>query len=156
MAAAPPIERVTDSEEETQAVGARLGDLCRGGELLGLRGELGAGKTAFVRGLAVGLGIDPDRVRSPSFTLVNEYRVGRLPLFHVDLFRITPAPLDRLALREYLYGQGVCAVEWFELFGESLGDFLEVSITFVGESSRRLVAVPHGVGYDRLLEALAR
>jgi tRNA threonylcarbamoyladenosine biosynthesis protein TsaE len=133
-----------------------LATACMGGELIGLRGDLGAGKTVFVRGLAAGLGIDPDRVRSPSFTLVNEYRGGRLPLYHIDLFRLTPGELDRLALREYLYGQGVCAVEWFERFGEPFADFLEISLTFVEASVRRVVAVAHGVGYDRALAALVR
>lgn len=148
------IERVTRSEEETHALGARLAATCHGGELIGLRGELGAGKTVFVRGLAIGLGIDPDRVRSPSFTLVNEYSGGRLPLYHIDLFRLAPNEFDRLALREYLYGRGVCAVEWFERLGEPLTEFLEVSLTFVGGTERQLVAAAHGVGYDPLLEAL--
>jgi len=148
------VERTTHSEDETQALGARIAGLCRGGELIGLRGELGAGKTCLVRGLADGLGVDPDRVRSPSFTLVNEYSGGRLALYHIDLFRLAPAELDRLALREYLYGDGVCAVEWFERLGEPLVDFLELSLTFVGESVRRIVAVSHGVRYHLMLESL--
>ena len=154
MIAGERIELHTGSEEETYALGARLAEACRGSELIGLRGELGAGKTVFVRGLAAGLGIDPDRVRSPSFTLVNEYSGGRLPLYHIDLFRLSPSELDRLALREYLYGSGVCAVEWFERFGEPLQNFLEIALTFVEEHTRSLVAVAHGVGYDRALEAL--
>jgi tRNA threonylcarbamoyladenosine biosynthesis protein TsaE len=155
MTAAPAqVERMTHSEDETQALGARIAGLCRGGELIGLRGELGAGKTCLVRGLADGLGIDPDRVRSPSFTLVNEYSGGRLPLYHIDLFRLAPGELDRLALREYLYGDGLCAVEWFERLGEPLVDFLELSLTFVGESVRQIVAVSHGVRYHSILESL--
>ena len=153
-AAGARVETMTRSEAETQALGARIAGLCRGGELIGLRGELGAGKTCLVRGLADGLGIDSDRVRSPSFTLVNEYSGGRLPLYHIDLFRLAPGELDRLALREYLYGDGVCAVEWFERLGEPLVDFLELSLTFVGESERRIVAVSHGVRYHSILESL--
>ena len=149
-----PATITTHCEEETHTLGMRLAAACRGGELIGLRGELGAGKTCLVRGLAEGLGINPDRVRSPSFTLVNEYSGGRLPLYHIDLFRLSPGELDRLALREYLYGRGVCAVEWFERLGEPLRDFLELSLTFVGESERRLVAVAHGVGYDAAIASL--
>jgi tRNA threonylcarbamoyladenosine biosynthesis protein TsaE len=148
------IELYTGSASETEAVGARLAAACHGGDLIGLRGELGAGKTCLVRGLAAGLGIDADRVRSPSFTLVNEYGGGRLPLYHVDLFRLTPGELDRLALREYLFGSGVCAVEWFERLGEPLAEFLELSLTFVEASVRCVVAVAHGVGYHRLIDAL--
>ncbi|MBI4515352.1 MAG: tRNA (adenosine(37)-N6)-threonylcarbamoyltransferase complex ATPase subunit type 1 TsaE [Deltaproteobacteria bacterium] len=146
---------VTHCEDETYALGRRLAENCRGGELLGLRGELGAGKTALVRGLAAGLGVDPDRVRSPSFTLVNEYRGGRLPLYHIDLFRLAPGELDRLALREYLYGEGVCAVEWFERLGEPLQDYIEITLTFVDEQQRHIVAAAHGVGYDPLLRAVS-
>jgi len=148
------VEKITHSEEETHALGSRIAGLCGGGELIGLRGDLGAGKTCLVRGLANGLGVDPDKVRSPSFTLVNEYSGGRLPLYHIDLFRLAPAALDRLALREYLYGDGVCAVEWFERLGEPLVDFLELSLTFVGETERRIVAVAHGVRYHPVLEAV--
>jgi len=145
----------THSQEETHALGARLGAACRGGELIGLRGELGAGKTCLVRGMAEGLGINPDRVRSPSFTLVNEYAGGRLPLFHIDLFRLAPGELDRLALREYLFGRGVCALEWFERLGEPLTEFLEIALTFVEENERLVVATAHGVGYHRLIGACA-
>lgn len=149
-----PVEVRTFSEDETQALGMRMATACHGGELVGLRGELGAGKTCLVRGLAVGLGIDSDRVRSPSFTLVNEYGGGRLLMSHIDLFRLSPGELDRMALREYLYGRGVCAIEWYERFGEPLTDFLELSLTFVDENERLVVAVAHGVGYDHLLAAV--
>jgi tRNA threonylcarbamoyladenosine biosynthesis protein TsaE len=144
----------TEAEDETRAVGRRLADGLRGGERLGLSGELGAGKTCFVRGVAEGLGIAAAQVRSPSFTLVAPYEGGRLPLYHIDLFRLVPSELDRLALREYLYGDGVAAIEWFEKLGEPLEDFLEISLTFVGPNSRRLVAVAHGVGYDRCVRIL--
>ena len=95
-------------------------DTCGAGELIGLVGELGAGKTCLVRGLAEGLGIAPRKVRSPTFTLVNEYSGGRLPLYHIDLYRLVPSPVDRMALRDYLYGDGVCVVEWFERLGEDM------------------------------------
>jgi tRNA threonylcarbamoyladenosine biosynthesis protein TsaE len=145
---------VTEGEEGTRALARQLAQALRGGERIGLSGELGAGKTCFVRGLAEGLGIAPEQVRSPSFTLMAEYAGGRLPLHHLDLFRIRPTHADRLSLREQLYGRGVSAVEWYENLGEPLEDFLALSLTFVGANSRRLVAVGHGLGYSHMLNAL--
>src|SRR5713101_8399094 len=81
----------THSEAETRAVGARLGRLARNGDLIGLCGELGTGKTCLVRGLAEALEVPAHKVRSPSFTLINEYGGGRLPLYHVDLYRLAPS-----------------------------------------------------------------
>jgi tRNA threonylcarbamoyladenosine biosynthesis protein TsaE len=142
------------TEGETMKLGAVLGSSLRAGDRIGLSGDLGAGKTCFVRGVAQGLGISLNAVRSPSFTLVNIYEGGRLPLYHIDLFRIRPSVADRLALREYLYGDGVAAVEWFENLGEPLEDYLQVSLTFVGTEGRRLVAAAHGLGYHHMLDAL--
>jgi tRNA threonylcarbamoyladenosine biosynthesis protein TsaE len=142
------------SEEATHAVGVRLGRQVRRGDLIGLRGELGAGKTCLVRGLAEGLGIPPHKVRSPTFTLVNEYSGGRLPLYHIDLYRLTPSAVDRMALRDYLYGDGICVVEWFERLGED-APHLDIELTFVGAGERLLVAVANGVPYDALVQGLS-
>jgi len=147
-------ELLSNSEDETRAAAARLAAVLEPDMRIGLSGELGAGKTCFVRGLAEGLGIPESRVHSPSFTLVLPYDGGRLPLYHIDLYRMHPGELDRMALREYLYGDGVAAVEWFEHLGEPLQDWLEVRLTFVGPDSRRLVAVAHGVRYRNALQAL--
>jgi len=141
------------SEEETRAFGGRVARQLRGGELIGLRGELGAGKTVLVRGLAEGLGISERKVRSPSFTLINEYGGGRLLLYHIDLYRMMPSESDRLALREYLYGPNVCVVEWFERLGETAAH-LAIDCTFVGEHTRSLVVSARGARYDALLDAL--
>jgi tRNA threonylcarbamoyladenosine biosynthesis protein TsaE len=145
------LDLITTSEAETRAVGRRLAAALRGGERIGLGGELGAGKTCFVRGLAEGLGVAPDDVRSPSFPILLPYEGGRLPLFHVDLFRLPAGDIDSLALREYIYGAGVCAIEWYERLDEPLRDFLEISIHFAGSARRRLVATAHGPGYDAML-----
>ena len=147
---AGPLRLSTHSEEETRAFGARLGRQLVGGELIGLCGELGAGKTCLARGLAEGLGVAPHKVRSPSFTLVNEYSGGRLPLYHIDLYRLAATDADRMALREYLYGDGVCVVEWFERLGED-APHLHVHLTFVGENERLLVATGRGERYAALL-----
>ncbi len=165
-AASPPLGRrepagadraslsvLTRSEDDTRAVGVRLARLLHGGELIGLHGDLGAGKTVFVRGLADGLGVGPGKVRSPTFTLINEYSGGRLPLYHIDLYRLSPSETDRLALREYLYGDGACVVEWFERLGDD-PPHLGIHFTFVGESERLLVVTAHGPRYDTLLDEL--
>ncbi len=146
------ISFASQCEDETRTLGSRLAHCARGGELIGLLGDLGAGKTCFVRGLAEGLGIAPHKVRSPSFTLVNEYSGGRLPLYHIDLYRLAPSAVDRLAMREYLFGGGVCVVEWFERLEEQT-PHLEVQFTFVGASERLLVAQAYGTHYDALLNA---
>ncbi|HVO26977.1 MAG TPA: tRNA (adenosine(37)-N6)-threonylcarbamoyltransferase complex ATPase subunit type 1 TsaE [Candidatus Margulisiibacteriota bacterium] len=141
----------THSEAETRAVGVALASLLTGGELIGLSGELGAGKTCLVRGIAQGLGVAPQKVRSPTFTLVNEYSGGRLPLYHIDLYRLAATDMDRMALREYLYGDGVCVVEWFDRLGEDT-PHLHVHLTFVGENERLFVATAHGARYAELLD----
>jgi tRNA threonylcarbamoyladenosine biosynthesis protein TsaE len=143
----------TQSEDETRALGARLATHLHGGELIGLSGDLGSGKTVFVRGLAGGLAVPTSKVRSPTFTLINEYSGGRLPLYHIDLYRMRPSDMDRMALREYLYGDGVCVVEWFERLGEDAA-CLAIDFTFVGENERLLVVSAHGDGYDALLAML--
>jgi tRNA threonylcarbamoyladenosine biosynthesis protein TsaE len=146
---APICERQSADEDETLALGRRLGALVATGDLIGLHGDLGAGKTVLVRGLAEGLGIAAGKVRSPTFTLVNEYAGGRLPLYHVDLYRIAPTAVDRMALREYLYGDGVCVVEWFERLGED-APHLDIDVTIVGPTARRIVVSAHGARYDAL------
>ena len=129
------------SEEETLDLGRGLGRALKGGELLLLQGDLGYGKTVFARGIASALGIPPEEVSSPSFTLVHEYRGGRVPLFHLDLYRLeTPEEeVGALGLEEMLAAGGVVLVEW----GEKLPPFLRrgaTTIRFhdVGEGSRRI------------------
>ncbi len=144
----------SDSEEATEHIGAVIGRELHGGQRLALSGELGAGKTCFVRGLAAGLGLPPDLVRSPSFPVILPYEGGRLPLYHIDLFRQGAGAGDIEELREYLYGDGVAAVEWYERLPEPLVDYLSISITFVGTERRSLVVEQHGVGYAPAFEAL--
>jgi len=140
-------------EDDTRAFGVRLAQHLRAGDLVGLSGDLGAGKTVLVRGLADGLGVPPRKVRSPTFTLINEYSGGRLPLYHIDLYRLDPSELDRLAMREYLDSDGVCVVEWMERLGEEPAR-LQIDFTFVGECERLLVVTARGARYDALLNQL--
>jgi len=132
------------SEEETGDLGRALARGLKGGELVLLEGDLGLGKTVFVRGIAEGLGIAPEDVSSPSFTLVQEYRGGRIPMFHVDLYRIDVSDeVGTLGIEEILTAGGIVAVEW----GDKLPPYLRrgaVSIQFhdLGEGSRRIEIVP--------------
>jgi tRNA threonylcarbamoyladenosine biosynthesis protein TsaE len=126
----------TTSESDTAAVGRELAATLAAGDVVLLYGDLGAGKTAFVKGLAEGLGIATDEVSSPTFTLVQEYRGGRLPLFHVDLYRLNdPRELDDLGLDE-IAEDGVLAIEWAEK--------LDARLTPSGPGEARSVRITHG------------
>jgi tRNA threonylcarbamoyladenosine biosynthesis protein TsaE len=128
----------TTSARETKAWGRRLASLLEGGELLGFTGELGAGKTCFIKGLARGLSLREEDILSPTFTMIQEHH-GRLPLYHIDLYRLEAPVLDDLGLREYLFSSAVAAVEWFERLREAPEmEFLSVRIEYTGASTRRL------------------
>ena len=145
-------ETETASAAETEALGERLGRAALGGELLGLEGELGAGKTCLVRGLARGLGADPDVVASPTFVIATEYRGGRMPLHHVDLYRLEPPLRDALFLREVLYGAGVAAVEWFDrLLPEAGDDALRVVLRYADGDHRSIRLEAHGSRHEAWL-----
>jgi tRNA threonylcarbamoyladenosine biosynthesis protein TsaE len=126
------------SPHETKSWGRRLASLLEGGELLGLIGDLGSGKTCFIKGLARGLSLREEDILSPTFTMIQEHH-GRFPLYHIDLYRLEEATLDDLGLREYLFSQGVAAVEWFErLRGGADMEFLSVRISYAGANLRRI------------------
>jgi tRNA threonylcarbamoyladenosine biosynthesis protein TsaE len=128
---------VSHSDAQTEAIGADLAARLGPGARVLLHGELGAGKTAFVRGVATGLGIDPDEVSSPTFTLVQEYRGGRLPLFHVDLYRLAAGEVDDLGL-DALAAEGVLAIEWAERMPRADDGAIRVTLEHVGENERRI------------------
>ena len=129
--------RLTTSEEETSAVGAELGTSLQAGAVVLLYGDLGAGKTAFVRGLAAGIGAATDDVSSPTFTIVQEYP-GRVVLYHVDLYRLEEREVDDLGLEELVLGDGVVAIEWAERWRGRPDDAIEVRIEDAGEERRRI------------------
>ena len=130
-------DTITNSEEATSAAGEELARRLAAGDVVLLYGELGAGKTAFVRGLARGLGAPVEEVSSPTFTLVQEYQ-GRLPLYHVDLYRLEPAEVDDLGLEELVSGDGVVAIEWAERWRGRPDDVIEVRLEHAGEDRRRV------------------
>ena len=122
------MEFVTHSPKETEALAARLAAGLKPGAVIVYRGDLGAGKTAFTRGLARGLGI-AEPVTSPTYTIVNEYLTGRLPLFHFDMYRLHSADdLFDIGWEDYLDRGGVCAVEWSENVAEAMDSAIRVSI----------------------------
>jgi tRNA threonylcarbamoyladenosine biosynthesis protein TsaE len=146
-------------EAATERLGEELGRLAGPGEVIALIGELGSGKTTLVRGLARGLDVPPEVVvASPTFTLVNEYPLGRLPLYHVDLYRLAAAEQEDLGLGEYLYGPGIAAVEWAERLAVPPRERLEVSLSlYPPESGEHRLAelAAFGPRATRLLEELA-
>jgi len=129
---------ITHSEEETADVAREVAQTLRKGDVLLLSGNLGAGKTAFVRGLADGLGIDPDEVSSPTFTLVHEYRAGRLRLYHADLYRLERAATGDLGLEEMGVEDGVLAIEWPDRLTHELPHARRVDIEIVDDATRRI------------------
>lgn len=129
---------ITHSEAETSAVAHDLAASLAAGSVVLLTGDLGAGKTAFVRGLAEGLGIDPDAVSSPTFTLIQEYRGGRLPLHHVDLYRLQAIEVDDLGLDELTLDCGVTAIEWPDRLPRNFPDAVQVRIDHVEGDTRRI------------------
>ena len=140
------------SPAATRELAARLGSHLAPGDLVTLRGELGAGKTEFVRGLALGLEVDPEAVASPSFALAYEYQ-GRCPLVHLDLYRLPDlAPEFLPDLEDYLFGPQVTAVEWAERLGNLLPpDYLEVAIDITGPSQREISLTAPGRRGEQLL-----
>jgi len=144
-AAGGALESSTASEDQTIAAGERLGRSLQPGQVILLYGDLGAGKTAFVRGLANGLGANPDDVSSPTFTIVQEYPGSATTLYHVDLYRLEPAEVDDLGLEDLVAGDGIVAIEWAERWtGRPNGaGVVEVKIVDEGEDRRRIAVVPH-------------
>lgn len=136
------MEFVTNSPEETEELGERLGRALSPGDVVAFTGDLGAGKTAFVRGMAQGLGV-AGRVTSPTFTIVNEYEGGRLPLFHFDLYRLASSDeLFEIGWEDYLRRGGVCAVEWSENAAGALErDTVRVDLRRGAEDGQRVITI---------------
>ena len=136
------MQTITHSPDETRALGRKLAQALQGGTVVAFTGDLGAGKTAFVSGMAEGLGIE-ERVTSPTFTIVNEYEGGRLPLFHFDMYRLGSADeLFHIGWEDYLARNGVCAVEWSENVEEALeGDTIRVDISRGQDENTRIITI---------------
>ena len=132
------MEYITNSPSETEAVGAALARVLQPGTVIAYRGDLGAGKTAFTRGLARGLGVT-ERVTSPTYTIVNEYLGGRMPLFHFDMYRLgSEDELFDIGWDDYLERGGVCTVEWSENVWGAMENAIVITITRLSEETRKI------------------
>lgn len=152
-----PWKLVSTSHQHTDRLGQAIGRVLRGGETIALYGPLGAGKTALVRGIAQGLGASPTAVASPTFVVIHEYNQGRLPLAHVDLYRIrSPRELESTGLIEYFSGQTVTAIEWADRGLAALpDDRIEIALHHRAARSRTIQLSATGPKSDEVL-ALAR
>ena len=143
------MEFITNSPFETEKVGEALGKVLLPGSILAYEGDLGAGKTAFTRGLARGLGAT-EQVTSPTYTIVNEYLSGRMPLFHFDMYRLASSDdLWDIGWEDYLERGGVCAVEWSENVRDAMEDAITVCIQKLGEEKRK-ITITGGAGLEDL------
>jgi len=146
----------SSSSRETKAWGRRLALMLEGGELIGFSGDLGVGKTCFIKGLARGLNLREEDILSPTFTMIQEHH-GRVQLYHIDLYRLEEAGLDDLGLREYLFSSGVAAVEWFDRLREvNELSCLSIKISYAGANMRRIEVTARDDRYLALIEKLRR
>lgn len=143
----------TKSLEETKSLGRRLGSILSPGQVIALEGDLGAGKTTFTKSVALGLGVD-DVVTSPTFNLINEY-MGRLPVYHFDVYRLDGIDADYMGFDEYLFSDGVCIIEWADKIKELLPeDTLYIYIKKISETGREFDFKPNGKKSNEVMEVL--
>jgi len=150
-------EYVSESPAQTHAIGRALGESLQPGDVVALIGQLGAGKTCLVRGVAEGAGADPQQVSSPSFVLIQEYE-GRIPLYHFDAYRLEGSgDMDALGAEEYFSGGGACIVEWAERVEASLPcEHLRLVFEIIDAQTRRIRFEARGERYITLVEAVKR
>ncbi|MDD1407319.1 tRNA (adenosine(37)-N6)-threonylcarbamoyltransferase complex ATPase subunit type 1 TsaE [Limosilactobacillus reuteri] len=143
------------NRDATIALGKKIGQQLVAGDVLVLDGDLGAGKTTFTKGLAAGLEI-PDIIKSPTFTIIHEYQDGRLPLYHMDAYRLENGGAEDLGLEEYFDGDGVSVVEWAEFVEDELPtDFLAIHFKRTGDDNTRILEFePHGQHFDQIVKSV--
>lgn len=147
------MELRTVSAEETMALGEKIAQLLEEGSILTLEGDLGAGKTTFTKGLGKGLGITRP-VNSPTFTIMKVYDRGRLPLYHIDAYRLEGLHQD-LGFEEYIYGDGVCVIEWAAFVEELLPkERLAIKLEYENDGERKITLIPYGDRYENLVKEL--
>ena len=145
------------NRDATIALGKKIGQQLVAGDVLVLDGDLGAGKTTFTKGLAAGLEI-PDIIKSPTFTIIHEYQDGRLPLYHMDAYRLENGGAEDLGLEEYSDGDGVSVVEWAEFVEDELpADFLAIHFKRTGDDNTRILEFePHGQHFDQIVKSVVK
>jgi tRNA threonylcarbamoyladenosine biosynthesis protein TsaE len=146
------IEKILTGEEATENLGRKLAFILKPGDVVALTGELGAGKTCLVRGVARGLGLEEGIVASPSFSLINEYP-AEFPVYHIDCYRLhLKEAIDELGLEEYFEGRGLCLIEWAERLDSLPDERLDLFLEILDENRRRIRLEGHGSLEERLLE----
>jgi tRNA threonylcarbamoyladenosine biosynthesis protein TsaE len=148
-------ELISQSAKETQELGAVLGRMAQPGWVMGLDGDLGAGKTTLVQGVVAGAGGDPDRVTSPTFGLMHEYS-ARLPIYHFDLYRLeSTADVLNIGFEEFVYGDGLALIEWLDRFEDLVPTrCLRIRLETLTLESRRLTLEPLGEGWDPVIQSI--
>ncbi|HIW70140.1 MAG TPA: tRNA (adenosine(37)-N6)-threonylcarbamoyltransferase complex ATPase subunit type 1 TsaE [Candidatus Limosilactobacillus merdipullorum] len=148
-------ELLMTSREQTINLGKQVAQHLQAGDVVVLKGDLGAGKTTFTKGLAAGLGI-PDMIKSPTFTIIREYQDGRLPLYHMDVYRLENGGGDELGLEEYFDGDGVSIVEWPQYVADELPEnYLAISFHRTDTESSRVIRLePHGQHFEKIVEGV--
>ena len=148
------INLTTNKSEQTIALGKKLGKLLKAGDVIALSGNLGAGKTTLVKGIAQGLGIDKKQVNSPSYVLIREYKGKKIELFHCDLYRLNNVEqIGFLGIEDYFDRNGVFVIEWAKRAGNLLPEqYLDINIILKGEKSRGFKIMAKGVKYSFLIE----
>ncbi|MDD5669807.1 MAG: tRNA (adenosine(37)-N6)-threonylcarbamoyltransferase complex ATPase subunit type 1 TsaE [Candidatus Omnitrophica bacterium] len=146
---------ISHSVADTLSIGKSLSGYLRKADIICLSGQLGAGKTVFTKGVALGLGIKRDKIISPTFVLIREHK-GKMPLYHFDFYRLSETcDIAGLGYEEYLYGDGISVIEWPDRLGNLMPEeFLCVELSVVDEKKRAVTFIPHGKRYRDLLEAL--
>lgn len=146
------LDLVSQSSLHTERIGERLARLAKPGDVLALSGELGAGKTVLAKGVAAGLGLDPSNVASPTFIILREHYGGRMPLFHLDLYRLEGQDLGTTGWEETLEGGGITVIEWPDRAGNTLpADRLDIELEHIADTKRRVLMTATG---DRSLQLL--
>jgi tRNA threonylcarbamoyladenosine biosynthesis protein TsaE len=150
------LEFIINNVEDTLKLGKELGSRVKAGDIICLTGDLGAGKTHFSKGIALGLGIE-EHITSPTFTIVNEYESGRLKLYHFDVYRVNdPDEISAIGFDEYIFDKGVSIIEWSNYIEELIpSEYLSINITKLpmeGENFRKIVIIPYGSRYDYVKE----
>ena len=148
---------ITRGPDQTRGLAQKLSRHLRAGDIIALFGNLGAGKTVFVRGLAEGLGVKKGEVLSPTFVLVREYKKGNLPLYHFDFYRLKNLSEIYSLIQEYLSGDGIIAIEWGQKAKPFLpNDYLAVKLKFIDETTRKIEFQPIGSRYQDIIKRLKK
>lgn len=154
VATQPPVRLVSRSPEDTQRLGHIIGAVAQAGDIVLLNGPLGAGKTCLTQGIALGLGVS-EGTSSPSFVLMREF-AGRLPLYHMDLYRLEGAEINELGLDDYIFGQGLCVIEWAEKGSVLMPEeHLSISLDYAGNDQRIIEISASGNRYSTMMTKIA-